>query len=246
MALLGIPDLLTILDSLAKGAQLFEEAVGVDATTPDSIAEGAENNRVTLVDALGTGVDATALLLAFEARRDLVHAAALFRTLLGEPLQVALDAHYGGTGGLNRLLTAEDARAHPDLRKLGIQVDAVNAFPPAVVTLGSFAVSGAGAGTFTPASDIDQSLYGKANTVVKTTTAIGGATITATLTMKTIDRTTVPVIVTIPNGTLAGVEIDVGVHGTDMFVGVAAISIAGGTAGEGFEVRTEIERTLVL
>jgi hypothetical protein len=246
MATLAAASLVTILDSIAKGVQLFEAGVGIDVSVANTVAKGAANNVTTLVTALGAAQDVTALLLEFEARRALVVAGALYRTLQGERVQTAFDAHYGGTGGLNRFLATEGRRVHPDLRKIGIQLDAPNAFPPAIVTLGSFAVTGAGAGTFTLVGDVDQSLYGKANTVVRTTTVIGAVAIVATLTMKKADGTTVAKQVTIPNGSGSGVEVDIGVHGTDMYIGVTAISITGGTAGEGFEVRTEIERTLGL
>jgi hypothetical protein len=245
VATLAITPLLTILDSLAKAVQIFAAAVGASGSDVSTVSEGAANNVVTLADAVASSNDVAALVKEFQERATLVTTDALARTLQGERVQVALDAHYGGTGGLNRFLTAQGKRVHPDLRRLGIQVDAVNAFPPAIVTLATFAVTGAATGTLTPGSDVDTGLYGKANTVVRTTTAIGSTT-TVTLTMKKLDGTTEQQLVTLPSGTASGVEFDIGTHGTDLYVGVSAIAVAGGTAGNGFAVRTEVERAIAL
>lgn len=244
MATLAVVTLLTVLDSLAKGIQLFEAGIGVSTSEPDTLAKGAANNVATLVDL--ADADVAGLVQAFASRADLVIAPALYRALQGERLLSALDAHYGGAGGLNATLTTAGKRVHPDVRKIGIQLDAVNAFPPEVVSLASFTVTGAGAGTYTAGTPVDRSLYGKANCVVRTATLIGATPIDVTCTMQKIDGTTESKVVTIGAGTASGTSVDIGTHDTDMYVACTLITITGGSAGESFTVRTEVERTVTL
>ncbi len=244
MAVLAAASLLVVLDSLAKGVALFEAGVGLTTSVASTVAKGAANNVTTLVDV--GDADLAALITEFDRRTALVIASALYRTLNGERLLAALDVHYGGTGSLNRYLTTQDKRVHPDLRKIGMQIDGINAFAPALVSLATFTVTGDGAGTYVDVASVDGNLYGKANCVLRATTLIGVATIEATLTMDLIDGTTESKAVSIPNGTASGTEFDIGTHDTDMYVGCSAISITGGTADDAFEIRTKVERTLVL
>lgn len=246
MATLRAVALLAILDSLAAQAQVVRDAIGASDVDTGSVAEGAANTLATLFEEISDDNDLGGLILAAQRRQADITADRLYRALQGERMQVALDAHYGGTGSLNRFLTDENARAHPDVRLLGIQIDAVNAFAPARVTLGAFAVSGSGAGTYTADDAVDTSLYGNANLVVRTTSGIGGASITATLTLRRFDGSTTTKAVTIPGGTASGVRIDVGTHGTDMAVACTAVSITGGTSGDAFVVETEVERAVAL
>lgn len=246
MSRLAVTPLLAILDSLAKGAEILDSALGEDSGDAGSVAAGAANNLATLFDQVDDADEIPQLIGAFDRRRALVTATALLPALQGARIGQALDTHYGGTGSLVRFLAQQDARVHPDLRRIGISIDAPQAFPPAVVALGTFAVSGAGAGTFTVGDAIDRAHYGKANVVVRTTSLIGAAAIVATLTLTRIDGTSTTQDVTIPGGTVSGDDIDVGVHGTDMFVACTLVTITGGTAGDAFAVRTEVERVLAL
>jgi hypothetical protein len=247
--MLAVTPLLTVLDSIAKGVELFENAVGILGSESTTVGLGAANNVATLIAIADDDVQAD-LVAAFRARAANVLAGVLYGALGGANVQRVLNAHFGASGGggsLNAFLTTSDKRVHPNLRKIGMQIDSVNAFcPTAVDPVAGFAVSGSGAGTFTAGSDIDTSLYGKAKMVVHTTTAIGASTITATLTMKKIDGTTTSKVVTIPNGTAINTDIAIGTPGTDLYVGCSAIAITGGTSGEGFKVVSQVERTIAL
>lgn len=247
MSTLAITPLLRLLDSVAAGVGVFACALGAGASDPDSVSEGIANNIQTLLDAQGEDdeLDAGDLLAECRRRQALVTAGALYRSLQGERLQLALDAHYGGTGALNRFLAAGDARVHPYLRRVGIQVDAANAFPPEVVALATIAATDAATATFTPGSAVDTALYGKANCALRTTSVIGSTT-TLTLTLTKIDGTSETQDVVVPSGTAANERFVIGTPGTDMYVACTAVTIAGATAGNTFAIRTEVERSLVL
>lgn len=244
MATLAVATLLTVLDSIAKGVELFEAGIGVSTSDANTLAKGAANNVATLV-AVGDA-DVAGLISTLSRRAELVIAPRLYRALQGAPLMTALDAHYGSTGGLNQILRSNDRRVHPNVCKIGIAVDSINTFCPEAITLASFAVTGAGAGTLTPGSSIDTTQYGKANCILRTGTVIGATPIEATCTMRRIDGTTETKLVTVPGGTAADTDIDIGTHGTDMYIACTNITITGGSAGESFTVRTEVERTLTL
>jgi hypothetical protein len=243
MPILPVTPLRTILDSLAKGVQLFAAAVG-SGSEANTVSKGATNNVATLLEYIDD--DVAGLVPAFSRRSELAITETLARTLAGASIMTALDRHYGGTGGLNRQLQAFGLRVHPDLRTLGIQIDADNAFPPAVVPFGSATVTGSGAATYVVASQVDTTLYAKANVVLRTTHTIGAAAIVATCTMQKRDGTTENKVVTVPALTASGVSIDIGTHGTDLYIGCSAVTITGGTAGETFTIETEVERTVAL
>lgn len=246
MSTLGVGPLLRILDSIAAGVGLFREAVGESADDAGTIAEGARNNVVDLLGEVDDDNDLGALILEFQRRQAAVTAGQLYRTLQGERIMAALDAHYGGTGGLNRFLATQGVRVHPNLRVIGIQIDAEHAMAPTVVTLGRYAVTGSGTGTLTPGSTIDPALYAGANVVLRTTGTSGAAAVTATLTLARRDGTTEEQVATIPAASPQDTTIVVGTPGTDLYVGLVDVQIAGGTSGDGFDIRTTVERALAL
>lgn len=243
---LALATLLTVLDSIAKGVALFEAAVGTGSEA-DTLSKGAANNVTTLQSVADSQVQAD-LMTAFRARAEAMKSASLDRVLGGAAIQRVLSKHYGeSAAGLNQYLKTNDSRVHPNLTDIGFQIDPENVFAPAAVDpVASFAVTGAGAGTFAAGSSIDTTLYGKANMKVKTTSLIGASTITATVTMTKIDGSSESKQVTIPNSTAANTEFNVGTPGTDMYIGCTAIAITGGTNGDAFKVISAVERTIAL
>jgi len=123
----------------------------------------------------------------------------------------------------------------------------VNVFPP-VTVMGTFAVSGSGAGTWTedPGSEgeIDTALYADAQlecevinqpvgaqdivVTVIGTNRLGGAESHGS---------------TIPNGSIVGTKVAVGTA-DDRFAKVTNVTITGGTAGDDFQVQSKEDRTL--
>ncbi len=147
---LALNTLLTVLDSIAKGVEVLEGAVGTGSES-GSVSLGAANN-VTMLAAVADSVVQADLMAAFVARASNVKQTVIERALIGGPVQRALDRHYGEAyGSLNAFLANQGARVHPLLRNIGFQIDAANAFcPTAIDPVASFAVTGGGAGTFTP------------------------------------------------------------------------------------------------
>lgn len=244
---LALATLLSLLDSIAKQVDLFDAAIGLTGAEANTVSKGAANNVATLQAVADASVQAD-LMPAFRARAEAVKAGALERVLGGAAIQRVLGAHYGAAaGGLNQYLQQQDARVHPNLRKVGFQIDPANAFTPtAVDPVALFAVGGSGVGTYTAGADVDTEQYGKAAMRIRTTSVIGAAAIVATLTMKRADGSTESKVLNIGAGTSSGVEAAIGTPGTDLYIGCTGISISGGTTGDGFKVVSVVERTITL
>lgn len=240
---LSLTPLLAILDSLAAQVTLFAAAMG-SGVEADTISLGAANNVATLLGALDGEV--AHLVPAFDERAEAVQASALYGTLGGAAIARALDHHYGAIGGVNAFLSLQDARVHPNVRQLGISIDAPRCFAPTVVHFGDASLAGPDVASYTADAVMDTSSYGRANVVVRALGDIGPSELTATLTLTTLEGGTDTRAVTLPALTASGTAIDVGTHGTDMYIGCTALTVSGGSAGDSFSVETEIERTVAL
>lgn len=108
--------------------------------------------------------------------------------------------------------------------------------------MGSFAVTGSGAGTYTDGAAIDSTLYGGARIEGRTTSLIGAAGITATVSVTYFDTTTGTKTLTIPATTADATTIAIG-SAADRVVNVTGITITGGTSGDAFKVRSVVPRT---
>jgi hypothetical protein len=116
-------------------------------------------------------------------------------------------------------------------------IEAANVFPP-VTVLGSFAVSGAGEGTFTEGAEIDTTRYGGAQVALEVLEqATGVAAIDVSCTCRTAAGGTVTRTGQIPGESAAGTTVELGTA-ADRIVEVTAIEITGGTAGDAFCVET--------
>lgn len=242
---LALNTLLTVLDSIAKGVEVLEGAVGTGSEA-GTVSKGAANN-VTTLQAVADSVVLADLMPAFVSRASIVKQAVIERALVGMSIQRALDRHYGEAyGSLNDFLKQQDARVHPLLRNIGFQIDATNAFcPTAIDPVASFLVTGSGAGTFTAGSAVDETNYGKAHFKVRTTSLIGAAAIAVTLTLTQADGSSTTKVVNIPGATASGTEFDVGLT-TDRYLACTNISITGGTAADAFKTISTVERTIAL
>ena len=145
---------------------------------------------------------------------------------------------------LNAWLTAQGGRVHYLFRQIGNPyIQAVNAFPP-VTVLGSMAVTGSGAGTFTDGIPVNSSLYGGAQVQFEVTgNPIGAADITATAHVVTAGGSSTTLTALIPNGSSVGTKVDLG-EGTDRVVDCTAVTFTGGTDGDAFRVQTKMDRDL--
>ena len=246
--MLAAATLLVLLDSIAKGVEIAESALGVLGTEPGTVAGAAASNR----DVLAALDDATVqedLTPVFARRAVLVRSAALLSLLQGAMLNRALDAHYGGqdAGDLNRYLAAQNVRVHANLNRVGFQIDAKNVFPPTVLDpVARYEGSGAGTGDFIAGSDIDTTKYGEAGLEV-VVEVMGNAQRDIRATLKKFDGTTETRDVVVPANTAANTVIPIG-GGADRYIGVAGITTTNGsgTAADRLRVRSKVERVIAL
>lgn len=243
--MLEITGLLTILDSVAKSVDILATAFGVEGIETDSISAGAAANRYLLETYPVTDVQAD-LVPAFARRAEMVRAGKVYVVLQGAMLQRALDRHYGfqGVGDLNGFLKWADARVHPNLKLIGMQIDSGNVFMPDIVDpVAVYEGTGAGVGTFTIGSTIDTTQYGNTQFEVFIY-QMGGSARTVRLHLKHFDETTETRDVVLPANAESGTVIDV----PGRYVAVTNIETIGGGGGpyDVIRIRSVVERVIAL
>lgn len=236
--------LIVVLDSIAKGVEIEQNAFGILGTEPGTIAYGAASNRDVLaaIDDMTVQSDLTPI---FATRAAIVKVASFYAGLQGAMLHRALDSHYGGS--LNVFLLANDLRVHPNLNLIGFQIDARNVFPPTVLDpVALYNGTGAGTGTFVAGSDINTVNYGPASMEVEVD-VMGASQRNLALTMKKWDGSTEVRNVNVAANAIAGAVVAIGGAG-DRYIGVTNISTTngGGTAADRLRVRSKIERIIAL
>jgi len=158
-------------------------------------------------------------------------------------MRAAVNRHVGGDMGA--FLTGGAVRVH-SLYKLCVDtsVPAANVFPP-ITTLGTVAVTGSGAGTFTAGTAVDTAKYGGAQVALKVINqSIGAASISATVTGLDTTGATRTWTATITNGTAQDTVVNLAGTGVTAGVSVSAVTFTGGTNGDDFELVTVEDRTL--
>jgi hypothetical protein len=237
--MLAVADLLAVLDSIAAGVTVFEDALGLSDAANGTVVQAAASNR----DALAAIADYTVqrdLVPTFARRVALVQPSVLYSQLQGAMLQRALDVHYGAdSGSLNRFLEAEGARVHVNLNKIGFAIDARHVLPPLVDPVARYEGTGAGLGTFDAGSDVDTTKYGDA-VMELVSEAMGAEDRTLRLTMTARDGSIDEIDIVVPAAFVGS-----SVIGGSRYIGVAGITtVAGGLAGDTFRVRTVVDRNL--
>jgi hypothetical protein len=232
---------IALTDCYAQAIREMIDAIG-DEDTPGTVADYAADARNEI----------TAFTMPDEAQltADLIDAAIEVCTQIGytrnlatffSTFNAAVTRHLGQD--VNTWLALGSDRVHYYFRQGGNSaLLPANVFPPATA-LGSFAVTGSGAGTFTDGDAVDTTLYGGAQISVKTTHAIGAVAIGLTITCLDEDGEEVEVTGTIPENTLNDATIELGTA-ADRIVDVTAVEITGGTADDAFTVQTVEDRTL--
>jgi len=223
------------MDSIAKQAENIHE-LGFDANTT-----GYENNRTTI---LAGDINAAAEL----APGFLTDVIPAFGNLFDSRRQ-ALERHLGG---IETYLLAQDARVSYELRDyIGWGFNPACHFGPYMIDsqkLGSFVLSGAGAGVFTDGVAVDKAKYGKYWLEVEVIGQTTSAEIVATIAGTKYDGTAQSKQVTIPISQPIGTKVNVGTPGTaaDNFADVTGVTVTGGGASDGFEINGLLERTIAL
>lgn len=233
--MLGAATLLVLLDSVARGAIAAGDLFG-------DISQAAAADRATL--AALNDPDIGSLESVFAHRSALVTASAIFPALQGQMIARALDVHFGGSGSLNRFLTANNLRIHPSLKTIGFQVDSINTFAPTILDpVSEYEGTDAGSGIFTAGSSIDIAQYGEAGMEIIIESQ-GALDRTVLFTMVKYDGSNEFRDVVIPGDAAPGSTLRIG-GAEDRYIGVARITtVEGGAAGDVFRVRSIVERTL--
>ncbi|MBN1630479.1 MAG: hypothetical protein JW990_11990 [Thermoleophilia bacterium] len=234
--LLTVEEYIAWTDLLCEAIKVLFTAKG-DEDTPATAAYhcAAARNAITALedpDEAKLTVDLLPSAMALVARAELEsEVSSMF-----SGFNSAVIGHLGTD--LNAWLTAEGIRvSHWWKRGGNVTIAPVNVFPP-VTTLGSFAVTGSGAGTYTDSGQVDTSKYGGAQIQLEVTgNPIQAASIDVTVTARTAAGATVVREKTIPNGSTVGTTFDLGTE-ADRIVDVTGITITGGTNGDAFRVQT--------
>lgn len=245
MGLIPNGTLTTVMDSLASGKLIYDNAVGVTGAEANTTAKAAQNDEVTLAAVADAQVQSD-LMPTFKLRGDTLLAGSLYITLGAYNLWWALDKHLGG---LDQYLNAQNIRVSSHVKALGFPLSAAQIMPPAVDPMATFAVTGSGVGTYTHVADIDTSQYGRAwcQVVVTNSSGLGSNAITATVTGLQLDSTTVTSkAATMAAGSSFGATVNIGTLGVqaDSYDFITNISITGGTSGDAFKVVSRVERVI--
>lgn len=247
MAKLGISDFTTYADKVAAIAQTIKGDFGTgdNPGSPDDPSDSAQSIE-DAIRGLSDSDPIIDLLAAARSFADRMLGERVKKELLGT-FGRALDLHVGGIPSYldaNADGEGNPQQVSPEFRDAVGLVGAEHVFPPAITDMGSFSVTGSGAGTFSDGSAVDTSLYGGTEIEIITTAAIGAANIDVTIVGTDWDGNTVNRTATVPSGTSNGatVAVDAGVF----LVDVTDITIVGGTSGDSFRVDGKLRRTIAL
>jgi hypothetical protein len=240
-------NLRALVDSIAAQGNLIETHIG-DTATNGTVLYGMQQN-CGRID--GYGEDAIAdLYKAFVGEKSLMP---YYMLNLNHEAIKSLEHHLRRLEGvgISDYWEAEQYPTHripPKFaqiaRTIGFYLKASLVFPT-VTAMGSFAVTGAGTGTFTDGSAVDGDLYGPANLELEVT-AKGGASVSLVATVIGKDENGAEV-----TGSGEFVAADVGGkvdvtpdQAGKKFLDVTNITITGGASGDEFKVQSKVDRAV--
>lgn len=239
-----------LTDSLGVQYDRLNTALGA-ATEVGSVRKAAALNLGRVQTAAGTDAEAGADLLGdsithlANVTAESQKAAELLKTDV-DNIWSYVRSRGGASNSLDLQATDAGERYSPSfaalLRANSKTLEAENVFPPQD-TLGTFAVTGSGAGTFTDGSAIDTDLHGGADIEAVAVGVIGAANIDVTAVCVKEDGTTGNYTGQIPSGSLDGAAVDLTIAGGAKVVNVTSATIAGGTNGDDFIIRVKLDRT---
>jgi len=233
---------ISLTDNIARMVQVLEAAIG-DEDTPTTAAAyaAAVRNEIT---ALAEPDEAKITIDLLTSARDMVTSVSNLARIAAyvAGLNSAMLSHLGSD--LNAWLSAGGLRVHPLFRQGGnVSILPANVFPP-VTILGSMAVTGSGAGTFTDGAAVATATYGGAQIELEVTgNPIGAAQIVATVACVTDSGATYDREETIPAESSVGTKIPLGTS-ADRVANITGITFTGGTNGDAFRVQTIEDRSL--
>lgn len=237
---LTVAEYIAMADLYAEAGGYLIASVGDEDTLASAIGKAAAVRDYVTAFADPDEADITAdLINPVIAVVEALGRNATFSTFFAQ-FNSAVIAHLGSD--LNAWLLADGTRVLPDFKlACNPNISAANTCPP-VTVLGTYAVSGSGAGTFTDGDAVDTTLFGGAQLELEVTDGtIGGASITVTVVGTTASGSSITKTGSITNGSLVGTKADVGI-GTDQYVDVTSVTITGGTNGDAFRIQTKLDR----
>lgn len=241
--MIAVSALKTLLDSLASGVLIFNNAVGLDESTANTVLKAASNDIDTIVDDVDADTYAD-LMPDYRLRLQTVAADALWRTLHTYRIWQALQTN---TGNLDRFMADHNVRASELVKNVGFPLSPAQIMPPAVDPMATFDVVAPSSGLYTHVADIDTSKYGRAWLAIVPVGDIGAADLDVTVKGFQLDgQTETAVTTTVFAASPDGVPVNIG---TLLDIGasydsVTSVSIIGGTAGDAFKIVSRVERTI--
>lgn len=244
-------------DSLGVQLDRLFQALGT-GTESGTVSKAARTNLTRLQTAVAPNggndphVGADMMGISLTHLTNCSKGSAIGYTLLSKDV-LNLANHIKARGGKNNSLDAQAAenneRFSPSFAELaranGIVLLPSNVFPP-VTVLGTFVVSGEGAGTFSEGSSVDLKLYGCADAEVEVTQQIGSSNIIVTAICTDVDgKTDVEATCTIPSGSNVGTKIDLITENAKQISAITDAMIDGGTSSDAFKFQTKVDRTPV-
>jgi hypothetical protein len=237
---LTVAEYIAITDLYAAAGGYLIASVGDEDTATSAIGKAAAVRDYITAFADPDEADITAdLINPVIAVVTALGRSSTFSTFFAQ-FNSAVIAHLGSD--VNAWLTADGTRVHPDFKNAcNPAILAVNVFPP-VTVVGTYAVTGSGAGTLTDGVAVDTTLYGGAQLELEVTDQqLGVAAITATVVGTTAAGAALTKTGTITGEAAKGAKFDVGSAG-DRFADITAVTITGGTNGDKFKIQTKLDR----
>lgn len=249
MSVITGAQLKTVVDSMAAQKILLDNIVGAVATA-STILYGMQQNA----DRIG-GYDEDVIADLFDIfvnEKDLI---AQFKTRLDVKALQKIDSHIRRLEdqGFSDYWEAQNYptnRVPPEtaqiIRANSGYVKAIIVYPP-VTVMGTFLVSGVGAGTFTDGLLIDVNLYGPGNCELEVT-AKGGASVSLVATVTGTDEDGNAVT---GEATFAAADVGDKVAVTPdqagkKFQDITTITITGGAADDAFKIQSKVDRVVTL
>ncbi|MBN1320736.1 MAG: hypothetical protein JXA87_07845 [Thermoleophilia bacterium] len=233
---LTVAEYIAWTDLLSEAIKILFTAKGKEETPATAAYHcAAARNAITALedpDEAKLTVDLLPAAMALVAKAELESdISSMFATF-----NSAVIGHLGAN--LNAWLQADGTRVSHWWRRGGnVTISPVNVFPP-VTTLGSFAVTGSGAGVYTDSDEVETDKYGGAQIQLEVTgNTIGAAAIEVTVNCITASGGTVQRVGSIPAASAVGFTVDLGTS-VDRIVDVTSITVTGGTNGDAFRVQT--------
>lgn len=241
--------LITILDSLASGKLIFDNAMGLTGTEANTTAKAAQNDETTLAAVTDIQVQSD-LAPTFKLRGDTLLASNLYVTLGAYNIYWALDRHVAnssqpGVTNLDTYMNVNNMRASTHVQQLGFPLSAAQVMPPSTL-MATYVVGGTG---YVHIADIDTTQYGQAWLALSVTSSsgIGPSPLTVTVTGRAIDNTTVVTqVATIAAASSFGATVNVGTmpSSSQSYDYLTNVSVSGGTTGDAFTVASRVERVI--